>query len=177
MDQLTKSLLPIFQTNFLSITIFLESILKSPLENSLSIIALNIFSYLNFCRVDYPSLNFVLKNLTKNYEGNSKENSKKTSESEGDHNTEEWRLVILLDEMEKLWNENSETISPENYDEISLSRLYFLLGVIERVLKGWPQDSLKEKLIPLIFRWEKIFKIFIFNTRNLKTEEFSQRMK
>jgi hypothetical protein len=103
-------------------------------------VALNTYSYLNFCRADYPTYEkisiILLDELIADAE--------KTENSQN--------LVYVLNVLPTFpFYESKTTKEVVVEDPIILSRVYFLLAVLEKIAPKLPEDVLRDKLIPLLF--------------------------
>ncbi len=154
-------------------------------SGSESVLKLNIFSYINFCRVDFPTYNQLMKILTnilleeeeyKQAEEEEEEEEEKDQQEKKETDQMASSLSISLRPSNNIadlfqllpkfpfdsksyfttFPSSTSTTKDNNImvpDTIGLSRVYFLLSVLEKVIKKLPEQLIRDELLPLLFSY------------------------
>jgi len=145
-DALTRSISILFQTTFFSIVHFFKS-MHCLFEGPHLVIGFNIFSYLNFCRVDTPTYQEVTKQMLQ------------IIHDEEDPEKVEPTVVSLFDLLPTdlftietpPTKKGGKNVERPVEDLVSLSRTTFLLSVLEKVIHRAPTPLLRDRVLPLLF--------------------------
>lgn len=135
-DNLLVQIKPCLETIFLSFTMLFHQI-ATYFQDYDIVIALNIYSYLDFCRIDFPIYQDNLKTLY--------DKLMLSGEYEQGRPTPSEELVSLLPA--------SPLIQPEIVieDQVELSRLYFLLSVLKKTIHLVSDQAIETRLLGTLF--------------------------
>lgn len=140
-DELTIHITPLLQTIFLSFTFIFEKI--SPLFGDEEIIkALDIYAYLNFSRLDNPTYQENLKTLLGKIRLTTSDPIQSKNEA-----VIETHFISLIP-VYIFEPEFSQTLVIE--DTVEMSRVYFLLSVLEKIIHLF-SNLVIENQLPLLF--------------------------
>eukprot|EP01117_Protostelium_nocturnum_P009153 TRINITY_DN3277_c0_g2_i1.p2 TRINITY_DN3277_c0_g2~~TRINITY_DN3277_c0_g2_i1.p2 ORF type:complete len:634 (-),score=225.36 TRINITY_DN3277_c0_g2_i1:2390-4168(-) len=147
MEQLTFFILPLFQSNFLVYTMIFKAMSEGNEGDFTSdqiVSILTCYANLNFCRVDFPAYEQLSKSLI---DGLIEEPEQKDRELF----TNEMAMRMFEILPRDLFSQHFKVDAKGVEDQIELSRIYFLLSVLEKTIPHFSQSQLEEKIVPFLF--------------------------